>query len=38
MTLLIVTHEARISHAASRVLVLREGRLHTEGAAPLETE
>jgi putative ABC transport system ATP-binding protein len=27
MTLLIVTHEARVSHAASRVLVLREGKL-----------
>jgi putative ABC transport system ATP-binding protein len=38
MTLLIVTHEARVSHAASRVLVLREGRLQTEGAAPLETD
>ena len=38
MTLLIVTHEARISRAASRVLVLREGRLFSEDAAPLETE
>jgi putative ABC transport system ATP-binding protein len=27
MTLLIVTHEGRVSHAAQRVLVLREGRL-----------
>jgi putative ABC transport system ATP-binding protein len=27
MTLLIVTHEARVSHAASRVLILREGAL-----------
>ena len=27
MTLLIVTHEARVSHAASRVLVLRDGAL-----------
>jgi putative ABC transport system ATP-binding protein len=27
MTLLIVTHEARVSHAAQRVLVLRDGRL-----------
>ncbi len=38
MTLLIVTHEARVSHAASRVLVLREGRLEAEGAAAMETE
>jgi putative ABC transport system ATP-binding protein len=40
MTLLIVTHEARVSHAASRVLVLREGRLFAEplaGEHPLET-
>ena len=37
MTLLIVTHEARVSHAASRILVLREGRLEAEGAEPLET-
>jgi putative ABC transport system ATP-binding protein len=27
MTLLIVTHEVRVSHAASRVLVLRDGKL-----------
>jgi putative ABC transport system ATP-binding protein len=27
MTLLIVTHEVRVSHAAGRVLVLREGKL-----------
>ena len=33
MTLLIVTHEARVSHAASRVLVLREGRLVPDDAA-----
>ena len=38
MTLLIVTHEARVSHAASRVLVLREGRLHADGAEAMETE
>jgi putative ABC transport system ATP-binding protein len=38
MTLLIVTHEARVSHAASRVLVLREGKLDAEGAAAMETE
>ena len=38
MTLLIVTHEARVSHSASRVLVLRDGRLQTEGGAKLETE
>jgi putative ABC transport system ATP-binding protein len=38
MTLLIVTHEARVSHAASRVLVLREGRLHADGAEAVETE
>ena len=38
MTLLIVTHEARVSHAASRVLVLREGRLQAEGAEAVETE
>ncbi|HZX94092.1 MAG TPA: ABC transporter ATP-binding protein [Myxococcales bacterium] len=38
MTLLIVTHEARVSHAASRVLVLREGMLQTDGAAAMETE
>ena len=33
MTLLIVTHEARVSHAASRVLVLRDARLFPEDAA-----
>ena len=38
MTLLIVTHEARVSHAANRVLVLREGVLQTEGAESMETE
>jgi putative ABC transport system ATP-binding protein len=38
MTLLIVTHEARVSHAATRVLVLREGRLCSEGAEAVETE
>jgi len=38
MTLLIVTHEARVSHAASRVLVLREGILQSDGAAAMETE
>jgi len=38
MTLLIVTHEARVSHAATRVLVLREGRLHADGAEAVETE
>ncbi|MCA1826640.1 MAG: ABC transporter ATP-binding protein [Myxococcales bacterium] len=32
MTLLIVTHEARVSHAATRVLILREGRLGPEDA------
>jgi putative ABC transport system ATP-binding protein len=39
MTLLIVTHEARVSHVASRVMVLREGRLAAETEKhPLETE
>jgi len=38
MTLLIVTHEARVSHAASRVLILRGGKLETDGAALMETE
>ena len=38
MTLLIVTHEKRVSHAASRVLVLHDGRLYDEDAAPLESE
>jgi ABC-type lipoprotein export system ATPase subunit len=32
MTLLIVTHEARVSHAASRVLVLRDAALGPEDA------
>jgi len=38
MTLLIVTHEARVSHAATRVLVLREGVLRADGAEAMETE
>ncbi|HET7785590.1 MAG TPA: ABC transporter ATP-binding protein [Myxococcales bacterium] len=38
MTLLIVTHEARVSHAASRVLVLRDGKLELDGASAMETE
>ena len=40
MTLLIVTHEARVSHAADRVMVLREGRLAAEPGSkhPLESE
>jgi putative ABC transport system ATP-binding protein len=40
MTLLIVTHEARVSHAANRVVVLREGHLQAETSDqhPLETE
>jgi putative ABC transport system ATP-binding protein len=38
MTLLIVTHEARVSHAATRVLVLRDGRLYADGAEAMETE
>jgi putative ABC transport system ATP-binding protein len=38
MTLLIVTHEARVSHAATRVLVLRDGRLQVDGAEAMETE
>jgi putative ABC transport system ATP-binding protein len=33
MTLLIVTHEARVSHAASRVLVLRDAALSPEDEA-----
>src|SRR5204863_1646999 len=32
MTLLIVTHEARVSHAATRVLVLKNGALAPEDA------
>ena len=40
LTLLIVTHEARVSHAATRVLVLRDGRLHLDvaEARSMETE
>jgi putative ABC transport system ATP-binding protein len=38
MTLLIVTHEARVSHAATRVLVLRDGVLRSDGAEAMETE
>ena len=39
MTLLIVTHEARVSHAASRVLVLRDGVLMPDDAQhSMETE
>ena len=39
MTLLIVTHEARVSHAASRVLVLRDGALAPDDAAhSMETQ
>ena len=39
MTLLIVTHEARVSHAASRVLVLRDGLLTADDAThSMETE
>jgi putative ABC transport system ATP-binding protein len=38
MTLLIVTHEARMSHAATRVLLLRDGRIEADGAAAMETE
>jgi putative ABC transport system ATP-binding protein len=39
MTLLIVTHEARVSHAASRVLVLRDGTLFPDDAAhSMETQ
>ncbi len=38
MTLLIVTHEARVSHAANRVLVLRDGTLHADGSEAMETE
>jgi len=38
MTLLIVTHEARVSHAATRVLVLRDGTLHADGSEAMETE
>jgi putative ABC transport system ATP-binding protein len=40
MTLLIVTHEARVSHAANRVMVLRDGRLAAETGSnhPLESE
>jgi putative ABC transport system ATP-binding protein len=39
MTLLIVTHEARVSHAAGRVVVLREGLLTGDDAThSMETE
>ena len=38
MTLLIVTHEARVSHSATRILVLREGVLCADGAEAVETE
>ena len=39
MTLLIVTHEARVSHAASRVLVLRDGALSPDDAThSMETQ
>jgi putative ABC transport system ATP-binding protein len=36
-TLLIVTHEVRVSRAASRVLLLNEGRLETPRIDPLQT-
>jgi putative ABC transport system ATP-binding protein len=36
-TLLIVTHEGRVSRAASRVLLLREGRLQPAPVDPLHT-
>ncbi len=36
MTLVIVTHEARVSRAASRVLLLREGRLSAPARDPLQ--
>jgi putative ABC transport system ATP-binding protein len=37
MTLLIVTHEARVSHAARRVLVLRDGKLEPDVSHSMET-
>ncbi|MBS2023860.1 MAG: ABC transporter ATP-binding protein [Deltaproteobacteria bacterium] len=37
MTLLVVTHEVRVSRAASRVLLLREGRLDAPQIDPLQT-
>jgi putative ABC transport system ATP-binding protein len=37
-TLLIVTHEVRVSRAASRVLLLREGRLEHQEVDPLQAE
>jgi len=36
-TLVIVTHEVRVSRAASRVLLLREGKLETPSIDPLQT-
>ena len=36
LTLLIVTHEIRVSHAATRVLVLREGLLRAEADEAVE--
>ena len=37
-TLLIVTHEVRVSRAASRVLLLRDGRLEAPAIDPLQAE
>ncbi len=37
-TLVIVTHEVRVSRAATRVLLLREGRLEAPRIDPLQTE
>jgi putative ABC transport system ATP-binding protein len=37
MTLLVVTHELRVSRAAGRVLLLREGRLEAPPVDPLQT-
>ena len=37
-TLLIVTHEVRVSRAASRVLLLRDGRLEAPAVDPLQAE
>ena len=37
-TLLIVTHEVRVSRAASRVLLLRDGRLEAPDVDPLQAE
>jgi len=36
-TLVIVTHELRVSRAASRVLLLREGKLESPSVDPLQT-